>query len=77
MEIDFIAKFIGAIGLAFTSWAVLVDNEKKQDWLFLLGGAGLLAYSIYLKDPIFIPLQIIFMAVTGWELRQIITGRKK
>lgn len=62
---------LGAIGLLLITVGVLKRNEKKQDLLFILGSTGLLIYSIYLRDPIFIPLQIIFIVVTAWELRSL------
>lgn len=65
---DILFKIVGAIGLLLISWGVLVRREKKQDVIFIVGSTGLLAYSIYLRDPIFIPLQTIFILVTIWEL---------
>lgn len=65
---DIFFKILGAIGLILISWGVLIRKEKKQDVIFILGSTGLLAYSIYLRDPIFIPLQAIFILVTTWEL---------
>ncbi len=75
MDIEIIAKGVGALGLLCISWGVLVRNEKKQDIFFISGSIGLLGYSIYLQDPIFIPLQIIFIVVTSWELWKLVTGR--
>lgn len=65
---DILAKVIGACGLVLITCGVLIKNERRQDILFIAGSAGLLAYSIYLRDPIFIPLQIVFIVVTAWEL---------
>jgi len=69
-------KIIGAMGLLFIVAGVREHNERREDILFILGSSGLLAYSIYLKDPIFIPLQAIFIIVTGWELWQL-RGKKE
>ncbi|HBU07310.1 MAG TPA: hypothetical protein DEB09_04475 [Candidatus Magasanikbacteria bacterium] len=69
-----IIKIIGAIGLIFITWGIFIKNEIKQDWIFVIGGLFLLAYSAYLKDPIFIPLQIVFVLASLYE---IYTLRKK
>lgn len=63
-----IFKICGAIGLVIISISVLIKNEKRQDVLFILGGLFLLAYSSYLRDPIFIILQIVFIVVAAAEL---------
>lgn len=77
MDVDVLMKGIGALGLLGISGGVLLQNERKQDWLFIAGGVGLLAYSLYLKDPIFVPLQIIFMATAAWELWHTRTRRSR
>lgn len=53
-------KIIGATGLILISIGILTKDRKKQDILYIIGGICLEAYSIYLKDAIFIVLQIIF-----------------
>jgi len=63
-----LAKVIGAIGLILIIIGVWVKKEKKQDWFFIFGSLGLLTYSIQIKDPIFIPLQIIFLISSSYEL---------
>ena len=68
MNIDIIMKIIGALGLLCIIVGVLQKEEKKQDVFFVGGGVLLLAYSTWLKDPIFIPLQIVFIGVAVWEL---------
>ncbi len=64
----YLIKIVGAIGLILITGGNFVKNEIKQDWIFSLGGIFLLAYSIYLKDPIFIPLQIIFTLASLYEI---------
>lgn len=61
-------KIFGVIGLIGIIAGVLIKNEKKQDWFFIIGGAFLLFYSSYLRDPIFIVLQVVFMIVALVEL---------
>jgi hypothetical protein len=65
---EILPKILGAIGLLLITAGVLRKSETQQDILFIVGSAGLLVYSISLRDPIFIPLQTIFILVTGFEL---------
>ncbi len=53
-------KLFGVIGLLFITRGTFVKNEKIRDWHLAAGGLCLLTYSIYLRDPIFIPLEAIF-----------------
>lgn len=59
---------IGALGLLLVTAGILLHGNPKQNWLFAMGGVGLLIYSTYLKDPVFIPLQIIFTAASLYEI---------
>lgn len=53
-------KFIGALGIILISFGILIKNRERQDIFYILGGGCLEAYSLYIRDPIFIILQIIF-----------------
>ncbi len=68
MDIAFLARLCGIIGLLHITYGVFVKDEMRQDMLFVAGGFGLLVYSINLKDPIFIPLQIIFILAGVYEM---------
>ncbi|QQR83526.1 hypothetical protein IPJ72_07120 [Candidatus Peregrinibacteria bacterium] len=74
---DLLFKISGAIGLIFITAGVLTRSRIKQDVLFIIGGIFLTAYSVYLKDPIFIPLQIIFTAASLYGLEANLKKRKK
>jgi len=63
-----IFRILGAIGLLFITYGVLTKKEVTRNIVFILGGLSLLSYSAYLKDPIFIPLQIIFTLASIYEL---------
>ncbi len=63
-----IFRLFGILGLIAISIGVLLKNEQKQDWVFIIGGLCLLAYSSYLGDWIFIILQIVFIVVAALEL---------
>ena len=66
MEIVF--KILGAIGLIFITVGVLTKDRINQNIFFIFGGFLLLSYSTWIQDPIFIPLQIIFIAAAIYEL---------
>jgi lipid-A-disaccharide synthase-like uncharacterized protein len=66
MELLF--KFTGALGLIFIIIGVLVRDRKRQSILFIIGGLFLEIYSIYLRDPIFITLQGVFVVAAAYEL---------
>ena len=56
-------KIIGIIGLVLISMAMVVRKRTLRDGLSLFGGVGLLIYSIYLSDMIFIVLQSVYIVV--------------
>jgi len=58
----------GIIGLIVISYAIWIKNERKQDFLFIIGGLALLSYSFYQKDLIFFILQIVFIVSASVEL---------
>ncbi len=68
---EILTKLAGALGLIFITWGIFIKQEIKQDYIFALGGTFLLVYSVYLKDPIFIPLQIIFILASLYEIYKI------
>ena len=61
-------KLIGAIGLILISSGLIIKNRKTQNILYILGGVGLEAYSIYIDDVIFIILQILFILAAVYDL---------
>ncbi len=68
MYTSFLLKLPGIFGLLIITYAIFAKKERKQDYLFAIGGAGLLVYSIYIKDLIFIILQIVFISASLYEL---------
>jgi len=59
---------LGAIGLVVISIAIWFKNEKKQDFLFIIGGLALLVYSLYIKNIIFVILQLVFIISSMAEI---------
>lgn len=53
-------KIIGALGIVLISIGIIIKKRKREDILYIAGGLCLLVYSIYIKDLIFIILEIIF-----------------
>ena len=68
MPLSIIFKILGALGLILITYGIFAKKEIRQDWIFVAGGLCLLAYSISIKDPIFIPLQIVFIAASLYEI---------
>lgn len=73
---EIFVKIMGAIGLLSITWGIFIKNEIKQDWVFIAGGFGLLIYSLWLKDPIFVPLQIIYIGASLYEIILLTKKRK-
>ena len=73
---DIVFKTIGAAGLLSITIGVLTKNRIKQNFLFVVGGFLLFTYSAYLRDPIFIPLQIIFTFAAMFELYKLERAKK-
>jgi len=71
MDYSLVFKIIGAVGLILITFGVVNKNRVTQDWLYIIGGLCLEAYSIYLKDPIFIILQIVFTIAAIYDLIQV------
>ena len=63
---EYLFKIIGALGVVIISVGIL-KKRKPQDIYFIIGGLFLEAYSIYIKDPIFIILQIIFISSASYD----------
>jgi len=60
-------EIFGILGLILITIAIW-QKEKWQDWLFIVGGLALLAYSYSLHNVIFIILQIVFILSALFEL---------
>ena len=65
-----IFRLLGIFGLILIISGVLIKkrNRKTRDYIYILGGIFLTAYSYYIKDYIFITLQIIFVIVALYDL---------
>ncbi|MBN2095936.1 hypothetical protein JW752_00885 [Candidatus Peregrinibacteria bacterium] len=68
MEPSLIFRILGAIGLIFITAGVLTKNRFHQNIYFIIGGLLLEAYALFLKDVIFVPLQVVFVMAALYEL---------
>lgn len=68
MDMAVITKGFGVVGLLLITYGIFAKKEVTQDWIFIFGGFGLLIYSWYLRDPIFVPLQMVFILASAYEL---------
>ncbi|MBI5622004.1 hypothetical protein HY933_04035 [Candidatus Falkowbacteria bacterium] len=68
---DIIFRAIGVLGLISIIFGVLAKQEQRQHLLFIVGGALLLTYSIYLGDVIFMALQSFFTGAAVFKLLQL------
>ena len=57
--------------MVLISAGIVQKNNLRRNYLFVFGGLLLFAYSLYLRDPIFAPLQIIFMGASVYEIYRI------
>ncbi len=64
-------RLIGIIGLIFIIFGIGSKDRKKQNNLFFAGGILLVAYSAFLRDFVFIVLEIIFTIVAQYNLEKI------
>ena len=62
--------FLGIIGLIMIIFGILIKNRNRKirDILYIFGGISLAVYSFYIKDIIFIILQIFFTLVAAYDL---------
>jgi len=68
----------GVVGLILIITGVWIKKKdrKIRDLLYIFGGISLTAYSLYIKDIIFITLQIIFILVAIYDLIKQIKNKK-
>lgn len=62
------AQLLGILGLILITLGVVMRKRKLQDEFYVVGGLLLLAYSISIRDWIFIILQLFFVFVASYDL---------
>ena len=76
MDISLVFKITGALGLVFITIGVLTKDRIRENIYFIIGGCLLEVYSVYLKDMIFIPLQVIFVLASLFALYELKKKKK-
>jgi Ca2+/Na+ antiporter len=76
MSSDLIFKILGALGLVFITIGVLTKERIRENILFIVGGLLLEVYSVHLGDMIFIPLQVIFVVASVYEVYELKKKKK-
>lgn len=61
-------KVCGVVGLLLITKGIFIHREKNKDTVSAVGGLFLLAYSLYLHDPIFSVLQVVFIGANMYEI---------
>lgn len=72
----YILKLIGALGIILIAIGIVTKNRKKQDVFYISGGICLEIYSLYIKDIIFIILQIIFTLAAVYDFTKLTKTKK-
>ncbi|MAG02981.1 hypothetical protein CMI42_06595 [Candidatus Pacearchaeota archaeon] len=62
--------FLGIVGLLLIILGILIKprNRNVRDILYIIGGLFLLGYSLFIRDYIFIVLQVVFVIVAIVDL---------
>ncbi len=68
----YIVGFMGALALMYS---VLLEEERRQDEVFVVGAASLLVYALVHRDYIFSFAMAGMLLIAGRELIQIMRGR--
>lgn len=76
MDFSLVFKITGALGLVFITIGVLTKDRIRENIYFIIGGCLLEVYSVYLKDMIFIPLQVIFVLASLFALYELKKKKK-
>lgn len=73
--LDIGVKVIGFTGALLFMYAILLEEERRQDAVFVVGSACLLAYSLVFGNAIFTLVSAGVLLVSGRELIQLFRGR--
>lgn len=81
VHMEIAMKLIGALGLLMIIGGILVTKRTTRNYIYIVGGILLEAYSIYIGDIIFVVLQAVFTVVAIYDLlrerREINSKNKK
>jgi hypothetical protein len=60
-------KIVGILGIILISIGVMKKNRKTQDAYYIIGGLCLELYSFYIRDIIFVIIQVIFVLSASYD----------
>lgn len=66
---------VGILGAILLAYAILLEAERRQDAVFVLGSAALFVYALIKGDYIFMLTTALIFIVAGRELIQILRGK--
>jgi lipid-A-disaccharide synthase-like uncharacterized protein len=64
----YLPRAIGVVGILLITSGILRKRKCAADEFFLAGGICLLVYSIYIRDALFVVLQIIYSISCAYDL---------
>lgn len=73
--LDVAVKVVGFIGALLFMYAILLEEERRQDAVFVVGSACLLVYSLVFANAVFTLLSAGVFLVSGRELIQLFRGK--
>lgn len=74
-----IIAIIGLISIIIGTFMISLSGRTKRKYIYpllLIGGAGLLIYSIYINDLIFIILQTAYMLIVVYDIIKLQNSKK-
>ncbi len=72
---EIIIHVVGMLGAILSAYGVFLEEEKRQDAVFLLGGSCLLVFALLVKSYIFIIASGLFTLASLIEFVSILRGR--
>lgn len=72
---DIIIHVVAMLGVLLITYAVFLEAEKRQDFVFLIGGMCLMVYALSLKSPIFVLAMLGLITASTYEIIQIMRGK--
>jgi lipid-A-disaccharide synthase-like uncharacterized protein len=73
--LDTLIRVVGFVGSILIIYAILLEEEKRQDAVFVVGSAATLVYSLIYGNAIFTFLSAGVLLVSGRELILIFRGK--
>lgn len=73
--IEIIIKVVGLLGAILLSYGVLLESERRQDTVFMIGSASLLVYALVLNNKIFMLAMAGMFLISLWEIIEIARGK--